>query len=324
MSFARFRRIRSNAKLRRLVSESFISKSDLILPIFVEEDIKEIIPIDQMPGVYRVPESMLSERVKEVEATGVEAIILFGVSHHKDEIGSDTFSKDGLVARMTRIAREASNNMAIITDVCFCEYTSHGHCGPVIGNDVDNDLSIENLGKQAVIAANAGADMIAPSAMMDGQVYAIRKALDSSGHHQIPIMSYSSKFSSALYGPFRMAGGTSLKGTRESYMLDQGNIREAIRESLEDEDQGADILMVKPGIHYLDVVCKVREASSLPLCAYHVSGEYAMLKFAAQNGAIDEDKVLMETMKSFKRAGADLIITYYAERVINLLNNQPS
>ena len=236
----------------------------------------------------------------------------FGVSHHLDSDGSDTWHERGLVSRMSAICKDAVPEMIVMSDTCFCEYTQHGHCGVMHGAEVDNDQTLHNLGKQAVAAARAGADVIAPSAAMDGQVQAIRRALDAAGFSHIPIMAYSTKFASALYGPFREAGGSALKGDRKSYQMNPMNRREAVRESLLDEQEGADALMVKPAGAYLDIIRDIREVSNLPLAAYQVSGEYAMIKFGAQAGAIDEDRVVRETLGSIKRAGADLIFTYFA------------
>ncbi len=315
----RFRRLRRTSSLRELVRETRVTMADFILPIFVEEGISAPVAIKSMPGVFRYPEAMLAERVKAAWAKGIKAIILFGVSTHKDEVGSDTWNKDGLMARMIRIARTAEPEMLIISDNCFCEYTSHGHCGVVCENDVDNDLTLINLQQQAVVAAEAGADMIAPSGMMDGMISAIRQGLDDAGFKHIPIMSYSTKFASAFYGPFRDAVDSTFKGTRNTYQMDPANGREALAESLQDEAEGADILMVKPGIAYLDVIAHIRANSARPLAVYHVSGEYAMIKAGAAAGVIDEKAIVLETMTAFKRAGADLIITYYAEDLASWL-----
>ncbi len=315
----RFRRLRRTSALRELVRETRVTMADFILPIFVEEGISEPVAIKSMPGVFRYPEAQLAARVKAAWAKGIKAIILFGVSTHKDEVGSDTWNKDGLMARMIRIARTAEPEMLIISDNCFCEYTSHGHCGVVCDNDVDNDLTLANLQQQAVVAAQAGADMIAPSGMMDGMISAIRQGLDEAGFKHIPIMSYSTKFASAFYGPFRDAVDSTFKGTRNTYQMDPANGREALAESLQDEAEGADILMVKPGIAYLDVMAHIRANSARPLAVYHVSGEYAMIKAGAAAGVIDEKAIVLETMTAFKRAGADLIITYYAEDLADWL-----
>jgi porphobilinogen synthase len=312
----RLRRLRGTPALRDLVRETTLTAHDLIQPIFVEEGIDDPLPVDSMPGVHRIPERHLPRAIERLARDGVRAVVPFGVSHHKDARGTDACRADGLVARMVRTAKDAAPELLVIPDICFCEYTDHGHCGVIAHGQVANDPTRENLARQAVIAADAGADMIAPSAMMDGQVAAIRGALDSAGHEEIPIMAYSSKFASAFYGPFRAAAGCELKGDRKTYQMDPLNGREALRESLLDEAEGADILMVKPGLPYLDVLARLRERTLLPIAAYQVSGEYAMIKFAAAAGAIDERKVVRETLGAFKRAGADLILTYFAQDVI--------
>lgn len=306
------RRLRKSPALRTLFQETELRVEDLILPIFVEEGVSDFAEIKSMPGVNRIPESKLASEIERYARAGIRAVMTFGISHHKDGIGSDTMREDGLVARMSRIAKNAVPEMVVMSDTCFCEYTDHGHCGVLHGDTVHNDETIENLGKQAVIAAQAGADLIAPSAAADGQVKAIRSALDAAGFHDTGIVAYSTKFASALYGPFREAGGTALKGDRKTYQMNPLNRREAVRESLLDEDEGADVLMVKPAGAYLDIIRDVRDASRLPLAAYQVSGEYAMIKFGAAAGAIDEHKVVRETLGAIKRAGADLILTYFA------------
>jgi porphobilinogen synthase len=265
-----------------------------------------------MPGIWRIPERKLDVAIKEIASVGIKAVMTFGVSHNKDATGSDSMKRDGLMARMVKRAKDAAPELAVISDTCFCEYTSHGHCGVIHGGDVHNDHTIENLGIQSVIAAEAGADMIAPSSMMDGQVTAIRKALDGAGFTNTPIMSYSSKFASAYYGPFRAAAGCDLEGDRKTYQMNPMNVRESLRESDLDEAEGADVLMVKPAGPYLDVLIQIKQRSLLPLAAYQVSGEYAMIKFAAAAGAIDEDRVMLESLSAIKRAGADLILTYFA------------
>ncbi len=309
---ARLRRLRGTLALRSMLEETHITLNNLIYPIFVEEDIEDYIPIESMPGMRRIPEKKLPAEIERIAAAGIRAIMLFGVSHHKDATGSDTWNPRGLLARMIRAAKGAVPEMIVIADTCFCEYTNHGHCGVVVKGFVDNNRTLKNLGKQAVNAAEAGADVIAPSAMMDGQVLAVRQALDRSGFMDVPIMAYSSKFASCMYGPFRSAAGCELKGNRATYQINPLNAREAIRESLSDETEGADILMVKPALPYLDIITKVRAASLLPVAAYQVSGEYAMIKFAAQAGAIDEKRAVRETLGAIKRAGADLILTYFA------------
>ncbi len=318
----RLRRLRRNENLRGLLRENAVTMDDLIYPIFVEEGIEMPIPINSMPGVVREPEATLTARVQEIADQGIKAIMLFGVSRHKDANGSDTMKTDGLLARMIRTAKAAGTDMTIFADICFCEYTDHGHCGVMSGEMLDNDATLENLAKQSVVAAAAGADLIAPSGMIDGMVMAIRSGLDEAGFQDIPIMSYSTKFASSFYGPFREAAGTSLQGDRKTYQMDPANGREGLRESFEDMDEGADILMVKPGLPYLDVIARLRDNLTMPIAAYQVSGEYAMIKFAGQADAIDEDKVIMESLIAFKRAGADLIMTYFAPRVAELLNQK--
>ncbi len=316
----RFRRLRKSQVLRDLMREHHLRMTDFILPIFVEEGITTPVEVKSMPGVFRYPESQLADVVRRAWDKGVRAIILFGVSTHKDEIGSDTWNEIGLLSRMIRTAKKAAPDMLVISDNCFCEYTTHGHCGVVDCDDVHNDLTLENLQRQVVLAAKAGVDMIAPSGMMDGMISAIRQALDEAGFSHIPIMSYSTKFASAFYGPFRDAVDSNFKGTRATYQMDPANAREALAESLQDEAEGADILMVKPGIAYLDVLADIRAHSTRPLAVYQVSGEYAMIKAAAAAGVINEKAVVLESLIAFKRAGADLIITYYADQMAEWLN----
>lgn len=316
----RLRRLRRTDALRSLVRETAVTANDLILPLFVEEGIDAPVPIAEMPGVSRIPEARLAREIEAVARDGVRAVMLFGISHNKDAAGRDTLDPKGLLARMTRTAKEAAPDLVVMTDNCFCEYTDHGHCG-VIGHaggeaQVLNDATLENLARQVVVAADAGADVIAPSGMMDGQIGAIRRALDGAGHEGVPVMAYSTKFASAFYGPFRSASGCDLRGDRKTYQMDPMNAREALRESLEDEAEGADMLMVKPGLAYLDVLAGIRARTLLPLAAYQVSGEYAMIKFAAQAGALDEKRVVRETLGAFKRAGADLILSYFARDVV--------
>lgn len=306
------RRLRQNESLRTIFQETEFRLEDLILPIFVEEGIDDFVPITSMPGVNRIPEKRLAQEIERYARAGIKSVMTFGVSHHLDATGSDTWNENGLVARMARICKDTVPEMVVMSDTCFCEYTSHGHCGVLHDHGVDNDATLANLGKQAVVAAAAGADFIAPSAAMDGQVQAIRGALDAAGFHDTAIMAYSTKFASSLYGPFREAGGTTLKGDRKAYQMNPMNRREAVRESLLDEQEGADVLMVKPAGAYLDVIADIRAASRLPLAAYQVSGEYAMIKFGGLAGAIDEGRVVRESLGAIKRAGADLILTYFA------------
>ncbi|MCG8196372.1 porphobilinogen synthase, partial [Brenneria goodwinii] len=308
----RLRRLRQSPSLRTLFQESSLSLNDLALPIFVEEELDEYKAIQAMPGVMRIPEKRLAFEIERIAKAGIRAVMTFGISHHTDDEGSDTWQENGLVARMSRICKDAVPEMIVMSDTCFCEYTSHGHCGVLHDQVVDNDATLVNLGRQAVAAARAGADFIAPSAAMDGQVAAIRKALDEAGFINTAIMSYSTKFASSFYGPFREAAGTSLKGDRKTYQMNPMNRREAIRESLIDQAEGADALMVKPAGAYLDILRDVRERTELPLAAYQVSGEYAMIKFAAQAGAISERDVALESLGAIKRAGADLILSYFA------------
>ncbi|HEB1530490.1 TPA: porphobilinogen synthase [Escherichia albertii] len=306
------RRLRKSPALRAMFEETTLSLNDLVLPIFVEEEIDDYKAVEAMPGVMRIPEKHLAREIERIANAGIRSVMTFGISHHTDEIGSDTWREDGLVARMSRICKQTVPEMIVMSDTCFCEYTSHGHCGVLCDHSVDNDATLVNLGKQAVVAAAAGADFIAPSAAMDGQVQAIRQALDAAGFKDTAIMSYSTKFASSFYGPFREAAGSALKGDRKSYQMNPMNRREAIRESLLDEAQGADCLMVKPAGAYLDIVRELRERTELPIGAYQVSGEYAMIKFAALAGAIDEEKVVLESLGAIKRAGADLIFSYFA------------
>ena len=323
----RMRRLRKTESLRALVREHSISSNDLIVPIFVEENIDERVEVKSMPGVFRETEKSLDARVKDIAQSGVKSIMLFGVSHNKDSVGSDSMNPNGLLSRMISRAKNAAPELSIIADVCFCEYTDHGHCGPLCKHgDVDNDRTLENIAMQSVIAAEAGADMIAPSGMMDGQVSAIRHALDVTGFSDIPIMAYGAKFASVFYGPFRDAAGCALgknanvRSDRKSYQLDPANGREAIRDAMLDVREGADILMVKPGMAYLDILCRLRQECDMPLAVYQVSGEYAMLRFAGLAGALNYQDAMMESLMAFKRAGADMILTYAGDDVARFLN----
>ncbi len=324
----RMRRLRRNEAIRDMVRENTVTANDLIVPIFVEENITERKAIASMPGVFRETEKTLEARVKEIAASGVRGIMLFGVSHNKDHVGSDSMDPNGLLARMINRAKNAAPETSIIADVCFCEYTDHGHCGPLCAHgDVDNDRTIENIAMQSVIACEAGADMIAPSGMMDGQVSAIRHTLDVTGFSDIPIMAYAAKFASCFYGPFRDAAGCALgknsnvRSDRKSYQLDPSNARQALRDAMLDEREGADMLMVKPGMAYLDILSKLRAQSELPLAVYQVSGEYAMLRFAAQAGALNYQDAMMESLLAFKRAGADMILSYAGADVARYVND---
>ena len=310
----RLRRLRSSEAMRDLLRETQISLSDLIHPLFIEEQINHAIPISTLPGISRLPESALADEVRELYALGIRYVMPFGISHTKDDKGSDTWDDNGLLARMVRAIKTAVPEMMVIPDICFCEYTDHGHCGVVHNNEVCNDLTVENLVKQSVTAAKAGADMLAPSAMMDGQVKAIRQGLDAAGFEHVAILAHSAKFASSFYGPFRAAVDCELSGNRNGYQLDYANGRQALLEALLDEAEGADILMVKPGTPYLDVLSRLRQETHLPLAAYQVGGEYAGIKFAALAGALDERAVVTETFIGLKRAGADLIVSYYTKQ----------
>ena len=315
------RRLRRTGFLRELMQETQLSVNDLIYPLFIEEEIDEPTPIESMPGIFRYPEKQLDQVMKEVQGLGIKAVVLFGVSHYKDAEGNDSLHDSGLLARMVSRAKNAAPDTLVVADTCFCEYTDHGHCGVIVEGHVHNDKTLTNLAKQAVVVAQAGADMVAPSAMMDGQVSAIRQGLDEAGYPDMPIMSYSTKFASSFYGPFRAAAGSELKGDRKTYQMNPANGREALAESAEDEAEGADILMVKPGMPYLDVLARLRERTLLPIAVYQVSGEYAMLKFASQAGALDGDQAMMESLLAFKRAGADLILSYFSLDAARILNS---
>lgn len=325
----RMRRLRRTDALRAMVRENQVRPEDLLVPLFVEEDITERAPLTTMPGLWRESEGSLAKRVKDIAQSGVRSIMLFGVSHHKDFEGSDSMRPNGLLARMIDRAKQAAPELAVTADVCFCEYTDHGHCGPLdTSGDVDNDQTIQNIARQVVVAAEAGADIIAPSGMMDGQVMAIRQALDSTGFQHIPIMAYAAKYASVFYGPFRDAAGCALgkhgqavRTDRKTYQLDPANAREGLMDALLDLQEGADILMVKPGMPYLDILARLRQACDAPLAAYQVSGEYAMMRFAAQHGALNYQDAMMESLLAFKRAGADIIITYAGDDVARFLKD---
>ncbi|MEZ6938733.1 porphobilinogen synthase [Aeromonas sp. S12(2024)] len=310
----RLRRLRTTSLMRELVRENEVKLSDLIYPIFVEEDISSEVPIIALPGLARIPETQLASEIKELFALGIRYVMPFGISHHKDEIGSDTWNSNGLLSRMITTIKSACQQMMVIPDICFCEYTTHGHCGTLANHDVDNDQTVTNLVKQCITAARAGADMLAPSAMMDGQVMAIRQGLDEAGFSSVAILAHSAKFASSFYGPFRHAVECDLKGDRRTYQLDYANSRQALSEALLDEQEGADILMIKPGTPYLDILTSLRSKTLLPLAAYQVSGEYAAIKCAAQMGMLNEQEAVLETLTGLKRAGADLIVTYFAKQ----------
>ena len=321
MKFKRFRRLRINSNLRDLVQEVWVRKEDLIYPIFTVNKDSFKKEVASMPEVFQLGLKETLEEVEEVLKLGLKAIILFGIPKIKDSIGSEALDENGVVAKAVKEIKKRFPEVLIATDLCFCEYTDHGHCGIVKNGTVENDLTLEILQKQAIILAEAGSDLIAPSGMMDGMVVAIREALDKNGFYNLPIMSYSTKFASSFYGPFRDAAESKPSfGDRKSYQMNPANRLEAIAESVEDKEEGADILMVKPALAYLDIVREIKEKTKMPLAVYNVSGEYAMLKFAAKAGAIDYKKVLMEVMVSFKRAGADIIISYHAKEVAKELD----
>ncbi|HEY9203220.1 MAG TPA: porphobilinogen synthase [Sulfurimonas sp.] len=323
--FQRFRRTRLNSHLRSLVRETNVTVNDFIYPLFVRsgEGIKT--EVASMPGVYQMSIDEILKECDEIKKLGLYSIILFGIPDVKDSIGSDSLCEHGIIAKAIRAIKDIHPDMFVVTDLCFCEYTDHGHCGIIDEKHqtVKNDATLEISAKQAIVHAKAGADMIAPSGMMDGIIAALREALDGAGYENLPIMSYSTKFASGYYGPFRdVAESTPSFGDRASYQMDPANRREAVAESVSDELQGADILMVKPALAYLDIVREIKDNTSLPMAVYNVSGEYAMLKMAGMNNLIDYERVVMETMISFKRAGADIIISYHAKEVAKMLKKQ--
>jgi len=318
------RRLRASAALRDLVRETRLDASDFILPLFVSEKSTGRVPVASMPGVFQLGEKELVTTALEAHAAGVQAVILFGIPAHKDDRASQAYAADGIVQRSVRALKAAAPRLIVITDVCLCEFMSHGHCGIAHfhGDEVhvENDASVELLAQTAASHAAAGADIVAPSDMMDGRVRAIRAALDAAGHADTAIMSYAAKFASAYYGPFRDAAESAPSaGDRRTYQMDAGNALEALREVELDIEEGADLVMVKPGLAYLDILWRVKERFGLPTAVYNVSGEYAMVKAAAANGWIDEKATVLETMTAFKRAGADLIITYWAKDVVGWL-----
>jgi len=316
------RRIRRTENLRRMVRETLLHVNQLIYPLFVFPGTGVKNPVKSMPQVFQFSVDMLLEELKEVVELNIPAIILFGLPHEKDERGTEAYSQNGIVQEAVRAIKDKYPELMVITDVCLCEYTSHGHCGILKGQQVDNDPSIDILAKVAVSHARAGADMVAPSDMMDGRVAAIRQALDENGFENIAILAYSAKYCSAFYGPFREAADSAPQfGDRRSYQMDAGNSNEALREVAMDIEEGADIVMVKPALAYLDVIRRVKETFDWPVAAYNVSGEYAMIKAAAAQGWLDEERVMMETLTAIRRAGADLILTYFAKDAARLLRS---
>ena len=316
------RRMRRTGALRALVRETELSPAHLVLPLFVQLGTEERTPIAAMPGVARHSIALAVEEAAAAQDAGVPAVLLFGIPADKDERGSGAYDDEGVVQLAVRAIKDAHPELIVLTDVCLCGYTSHGHCGLVRPNgEIDNDLSIELLARTALSHAEAGADAIAPSDMMDGRVAALRWQLDSEGHSGLPIVSYAAKFASAFYGPFReAAGSTPAFGDRRSYQMDPANADEAVREALLDVDEGADMVMVKPALPYLDVIRRVKESTRVPVAAYNVSGEYAMIKAAAAAGLLDERAAVLETLTGIRRAGADVIVTYHAREVAQWLN----
>ena len=314
------RRLRKNENFRRMVRETSLSVNDLILPLFVTFGKNKKNEISSMPGQFQLSVDKLAEEAKEIHGLGIPAVILFGIPEHKDELGTDAYADNGIVQQAIREIKKTVPGLMVITDVCLCEFTSHGHCGFIEKGDVDNDQTIDLLAREAVSHAKAGADMVAPSDMMDGRVAAIREALDEEGYDDIPIMAYSAKYSSAYYGPFREAAeSTPQFGDRRSYQMDPANSDEALRETELDIAEGADIVMVKPALAYLDIIRRLKDEFDHPIAAYNVSGEYAMVKAAEKAGWIDGERVMMETLLSMKRAGADIILTYFAKDAARVL-----
>ena len=324
MSFptVRMRRLRRTAAMRDMLNQVHLQPSNLIYPIFVDENIKKPVPIESMPGYSRLPIAQVVDEGKQALAQGVKSVILFGIPAKKDEAGTSAFAKAGIIQKATRELKNAfKEELVVIGDVCLCEYMSHGHCGLVKDGEVLNDQTLDVLGKVAVSQAEAGADIVAPSAMMDGQVLAVREALDDAGFEQVPIMAYSAKYASGFYGPFREAAESTPKfGNRRSYQMSYGSPQEALREMELDINEGADMIMVKPALAYLDIITLAKANFNVPIVAFNVSGEYAMVKAAAQNGWIDEKTVIREILTGIKRAGADLIITYFAKDLKSWLN----
>ena len=317
----RTRRLRKTENIRRLVRENKLTTDDLIFPLFIEEGENIETEIKSMPGIKRFSLDKISTELDEVTSLNIPAVLLFGIPSRKDDVGTETWNDDGIVQQAIRFIKKNYPKLYVITDVCFCEYTSHGHCGILNdNNDVDNDATLINLSRQAISHAKAGADMLAPSGMIDGSIIKIREALDNTGYYDLPIMGYSVKYSSAFYGPFRdAADSTPTFGDRKTYQMDPANRDEAMREAAFDDAEGADILMVKPALSYLDIVRDLKNNYDRPIACYNVSGEYAMIKAAGEKGWIDEEKVMMESLLSMKRAGADIIITYFAKEVAKIL-----
>ena len=322
---ARMRRLRQLESLRALVRETSVEVSDLIYPLFVIEGRAVKSEISAMPGIYQLSPDRLAVEVNEIARLGIPGVILFGIPKSKDEMGTGAYDPRGIVQKAIRVIKKETPDLLVVTDVCLCEYTSHGHCGVIVDGCVDNDRSLPLLAKMAVSHAEAGADMVAPSDMMDGRVRAIRQALDDQGFTQLPILSYAAKYASAFYGPFREAAQSAPQfGDRRSYQMDPPNAREAMREVQLDVDEGADIVMVKPALAYLDVIRQVRDRFDLPVAAYNVSGEYSMLKAAVKNGWLEERRAVTEVLTAIKRAGADVVVTYHAKEFAAWVGNRGS
>ena len=316
----RLRRLRQNEKFRNLIAETRLSVEQFIYPLFISEDIAKFEEISAMPGVKQLPLSTVGREAKKIATLGIPAVLLFGIPSKKDALGSEAYSKKGIIQKAIARIKSAAPELLVITDVCLCEYTDHGHCGVIKNGNVENDPSLELLSAMALSHVEAGADMVAPSDMMDGRIGAIRQVLDGHGFSNTPIMAYSAKYASGFYGPFREAAQSAPQfGDRKAYQMDTRNVDEALREIALDIQEGADIIMVKPALSYLDVIAKVKEKFNLPLAAYNVSGEYSMIKAAAQNGWIDEKRIVTEVLTAIKRAGADMIITYFAPQVAEWL-----
>lgn len=317
--FARPRRLRATPALRSLVREHHVDRHDLILPLFIKAGLTAKQPISSMPGHYQLSLGDLPEEIREIQRLGIKAVMIFGIPAHKDDCGSDAYSDNGIMQQAIKVIKDTAPDLLLISDICFCEYTSHGHCGVITdtrhGLDVDNDKTLDLLQQQVESHARAGTDILAPSGMIDGMVHAIRESLNQSGFSHLPVLSYAVKYASAMYGPFRQAAeGAPAFGDRRTYQMDVGNGAEALREAALDVQEGADMLMVKPGHTYLDILWRVKQAHpALPLGAYHPSGEFAMIKAAAEKGWMDEKKAVFEVLTSMKRAGADFILTYYAK-----------
>ncbi|EAE5856872.1 porphobilinogen synthase [Listeria monocytogenes] len=319
--FDRHRRLRKTKTMRDLVRETVLHTDDLIYPIFVKDGKEPKTEVVSMPGVFQFPLHELEEEMRTVENLGIKAVILFGIPAEKDAVGTQAYHDHGIIQEATRLIKKSFPEILVVADTCLCEFTDHGHCGVIENGEILNDESLDLLKQTAVSQAKAGADIIAPSNMMDGFVQVIREGLDEVGFYDIPIMSYAVKYASAFYGPFRDAAGSAPQfGDRKSYQMDPANREEALREAISDEQEGADFLIVKPSLSYLDIMRDVKNNTNLPVVAYNVSGEYAMVKAAAQNGWIDEEKIVLEMLTSMKRAGATLIITYFAKDVSKYLN----